>query len=51
MGGCGDSACFYFVFGFVVHVFPCQSTGGDPVLFFFCFASMTAPLKTHKSYK
>ena len=30
------SSCF--VFGFVVYVFPCQSTGGDPVLFFFCLA-------------
>jgi len=27
-----------FIFGFVVYVFPCQSTGGDPVLFFFCLA-------------
>ena len=27
-----------FVFCFVVYVFPCQSTGGDPVLFFFCLA-------------
>ena len=30
------SSCF--VFGVVVYVFPCQSTGGDPVLFFFCLA-------------
>ena len=38
MGGYGDSACFCFIFSFVVYVFPCQSTGGDPVLFFFCLA-------------
>ena len=38
MGGYGDSACFCFVFSFVVYVFPCQSTGGEPVLFFFCLA-------------
>ena len=30
------SSCF--IFSFVVYVFPCQSTGGDPVLFFFCLA-------------
>ncbi len=30
------SACF--ILGFVVYVFPCQSTGGEPVLFFFCLA-------------
>ena len=38
MGGYGDSACFCFVFGFVVHIFPCQSTGGEFVLFCQCFA-------------
>ena len=38
MGGYGDSACFCFIFCFVVYVFPCQSTGGEPVLFFFCLA-------------
>ena len=38
MGGYGNSACFCFVFSFVVYVFPCQSTGGDPVLVFFCLA-------------
>ena len=30
------SACF--ILCFVVYVFPCQSTGGDPVFFFFCLA-------------
>ena len=30
------SSCF--VLGSVVYVFPCQSTGGDPVLFCRCFA-------------
>ena len=30
------SSCF--VFGFVVYVFPCQSTGGEFVLFCRCFA-------------
>ena len=34
----GYSVSSCFVFGFVVYVFPCQSTGGDPVLFFFCLA-------------
>ena len=38
MGGYGDSACFCFVFSFVVYVFPRQGTGGEPVLFFFCLA-------------
>ena len=38
IGGCSDFACFFFVFGFVVHVFPCQSTGGEFVLFCQCFA-------------
>ena len=30
------SSCF--IFSFVLYIFPCQSTGGDPVLFFFCLA-------------
>ena len=38
MGGYGNSACFCFILCFVIYVFPCQSTGGDPVLFFFCLA-------------
>ena len=38
MGGYGDSACFCFVFGFVVYVFPCQSTGGKFVFLCRCFA-------------
>ena len=29
---------FCFILCFVVYVFPCQGTGGDPVLFFFCLA-------------
>ena len=38
MGGYGNSACFCFVFCFVVYVFPRQSTGGEFVLFCRCFA-------------
>ena len=32
------SMSFCFILRFILYIFPCQSTGGDPVLFFFCLA-------------